>query len=306
MGFGFGKVILFGEHGVVYGHPAIAAALERGVHADASLTEGDDRLEIAPWALTVRPEPGSDEPLERAYALVRARYADTRPVVVRARVGIPAGAGLGCSAALGVAVIAALDELHGVARTGDERAAACLDWERVFHGNPSGVDNAVAACGGLVEFRRGAPIARVTVRTPITLVVGDTGEPASTKETVADVACQRGRAPARIDANFDAIAAIVHNARLALRTGALSDLGQLMDLNHTILASMMLSTERLERLRAAAKAAGALGSKLTGGGGGGCMIALAADTEGAARIEAAIADAGGAAFVTRAGLGAAS
>lgn len=300
MAFGRGKVILLGEHGVVFGHPALATGIERGVTASAERAEAD-RLEIEPWGVALGPDAEDDEPLARAFAAVLSLYPGPRsPLRVRARVELPGGAGLGCSAALGVAVMGALDEALGVTRDADALGRESLAWERVFHGNPSGVDNAVSAAGGVVLFRRGEPLTAVSARRPLPLVVADSGEPSSTKTMVSGVARRREREPERVDGVFEAIAALVHNGRLAVEAGALGDLGQLMDVNHALLSTLLLSTTRLEDLVGVARDAGALGAKLTGAGGGGCMVALAADPDGAARVREALERAGAHAFVAEA------
>jgi mevalonate kinase len=296
MAFGRGKVILLGEHSVVYGHPALAAGLERGITASAERAS-EASLEIDPWNVTVTPS--GDEPLARAFAVALSLH-DGSPVRVRARVELPAGAGLGCSAALGVAVIGALDEALGVSRTPDELAAVSLAWEKVFHGNPSGIDNTMAACGGIGLFRRGQPLSPIVPKKPLRLVVANSGEQASTKQMVESVARQHTKAPARIDQIFDGIAAIVANGKTAIETGNLRDLGQLMTLNQKLLNTLLLSTAKLEELCDAAMSAGALGAKLTGSGGGGCMIALV-ESEQEAAVEAALRALGAETFIATAG-----
>lgn len=114
MGFGRGKVILLGEHAVVHGYPAIAAGIERGVTARATVG-ATDRLSLSPWNLDVRPDP-KGEPLARAFSVVLDEYGERPAIGVDARVDILAGAGLGCSAAIGVAVIDAIDEALGSPR----------------------------------------------------------------------------------------------------------------------------------------------------------------------------------------------
>lgn len=300
MAFGHGKVILLGEHSVVHGRPALACAIGRGVRADARLAN-EDRLEISPWNVSVVPDPDAAEPLSRAFAVALAEYGTSRPpVIVEAEVGIPGGSGLGCSAALGVAVLAALDERFGRNRSPVARGEASLAWERVFHGNPSGVDNTMAAVGGVALYRKGAPLEAVQVARPFTLVIGDSGEPASTKSMVESVARQLRHAPEKVGRIFDAIAALVQNGRLALEAGDLAGFGKLMDLNDALLSSLMLSTERLESMCRAAREAGAHGAKLTGGGGGGCMIALV-EPSTADRVLSAVAGEGRDAFVVEAG-----
>ncbi|MHC4831739.1 MAG: mevalonate kinase family protein, partial [Planctomycetota bacterium] len=150
MGFGRGKIILLGEHGVVYGRPALAAGIERGVVTTAEPAEVSS-LHIAPWGVDVRG--GGSEPLERAFEALLASYETPPSVRVRAEVALPAGAGLGCSAALGVAIVEAIDRALGIERDASGRAEASMTWERVFHGNPSGVDSTMAALGGVAVFR---------------------------------------------------------------------------------------------------------------------------------------------------------
>lgn len=297
--FGRGKVILLGEHAVVHGTPALAAGLGRGVHARAVAADATS-LQIAPWDLDVRPGDGTD--LERAFAAVlEAHPSELPPLRVEAEVELPAGAGLGCSAALGVAVIRALDAAVGHEARDAAVAERALAWERVFHGNPSGVDNAMAAHGGVAVFRKGAPLEPVPVRRPLTLVIGDSGESASTRQMVAEVARQRERDPARFQKTLDGVASLVQNARLAIEAGDLYGLGQLMNLNQALLNSLMVSTRALEEMCAAARHAGAEGAKLTGSGGGGCMIALVKDDEAAARAVDALEALGHHAFVAEAG-----
>lgn len=287
MAFGRGKVILLGEHGVVYGHPALAAGLGVGVNATATAST-EDVIVARPWAVEARV--GSDQPLALGLgAILEGMPAERPPVRVEVDVDLPGGAGLGCSAAIGVAVTGALDTLLGLERTAEERGDYSLRWERVFHGNPSGVDNAMAAVGGVALFRRGQPLQPVHVKKPLPLVIAHSGESSSTKEVVAMVARQRDAETARVDEAFAAIAALVNNAKLAVEAGDLKALGQLFDLNQMLLAGLMLSTEKLEELCRIAREEGALGAKLTGAGAGGCMIALAKDEADAERIRAELA-----------------
>ncbi len=285
--FGGGKVILLGEHSVVYGHPALAAGL--GVGASARVVRAPrDQLVVNPWDVTVSPD--SAEPLGQALAAALSLYPERHPVRVEADVAIPGGAGLGCSAALGVAVIAALDEHFGVDRTPSERGEVSLSWEQVFHGTPSGVDNTMAAVGGIALYRKGHPLEPIRARHPLCLVIAHSGEASSTKEVVSMVRRQHEKDTARIDELFEAIAVLVRNARLAVEGGDIKSVGQLMDMNQGLLSALMLSTESLERLCRSARAAGALGAKLTGAGGGGCMIALAPDLEAAEAIRSELAE----------------
>jgi mevalonate kinase len=268
-----GKVILFGEHAVVYGVPAIAVGIDRGAFAEASPDEGAEvsTLSVGGWGVTVRQ--GGDEPLGRAFSDLLVATGTTTPVRVTAESDLPPGAGLGCSAALGVAVARALDPSASVEAVA-ERADA---WERVFHGNPSGIDVAVASRGGCLCFRRDGEsrtLERIVVPARVHLCIGHSGQASSTKSMVEAVARLRARRPDVAAKTFDAIHTLVKNARLALAAGDVRATGQLLDLNQMLLSGLFVSTPEIEQMCASARAAGALGAKLTGAGGGGCVVAL--------------------------------
>jgi mevalonate kinase len=298
--FGRGKVILLGEHGVVYGRPALACGIERGVRAEAYPSQVS-QLVIPTWDLKVAADDSAEEPLGRAFDSLLSVYEERPTLTVVADVSLPAGAGLGCSAALGVAVLGAMDDAMGIERSAVERADASLSWERVFHGTPSGVDSTMASVGGIAVFQKGEPLERVTPKRPLTLVIGNTGEASSTKEMVDSVRRQHEKKTEKIEGVFDAIAAIVRNGQLAITAGDLSAFGQLMDLNQGLLSSLLLSTTRIEALCRAARDAGALGAKLTGAGGGGCMIALVENEEEATAVHHAIASMAEDSFIVEVG-----
>jgi mevalonate kinase len=304
MAFGHGKVILLGEHAVVYGRPALAAALTRGAEAVA---EPADRawLEISPWEVAIdADEPQADEraeQLRQAFCALLAGYQPRPAFRVRVQLSLPGGAGLGGSAALSVAIVRALDAALGRERDAPAVAEAALAAERVFHGNPSGIDSALAASGGVALYRKGSPLEPVRLGRKLTLVVGHSGEQGSTRETVASVGRQHARNPAKLDQIFDGIEALVANGRSALQAGELWRLGQLMILNQKLLTSMMLSTSRLSEMCQAAEQAGALGAKLTGGGGGGCMIALCEHAAAAEQVMGALQAMGRDAFIAEVG-----
>lgn len=263
-----GKVILLGEHAVVYGVPAIAAGIERGVLAEAeratsaSLVIGDRSARA-----------GEDTDLARAFVALLAAL-DAPPVEVRATLEIPPGSGLGASAALGVAIARATLSALGEEQDPVRVLAAAAAWEGIYHGNPSGVDAAAAANEGCIWFEKGQGIAPISLGCDLVLAVGIAGPPASTKMMVDSVARLRERRPLIVDKAVEAIAALVRNAKLCLETADLTGLGSLMNYNQMLLSGLFVSTEGIERCCALARDAGALGAKLTGAGGGGAVVAL--------------------------------
>lgn len=287
-----GKVILLGEHAVVYGVPALAAALGKGARAHVAESDAD-RIRFDGVLLD------TDHELYRGLTSARSLLG-APPVTLDLGLDIPRGSGLGASAALGVATARALGELIA-ARSNDRpsqaRIARAADsWERVFHGNPSGVDRAAAMGHGVLRYVRGEEPAPIVSARTLPLVIAVAGPPASTREMVDGVARLRTHNPEQFAKNLAAIHALVDAATGYLRSGDLISLGKLLDLCQMILAGWMLSTEAIERAIAVARGAGALGAKLTGSGGGGCIVALAAGEPEAKRIEQALKDGGFAAF----------
>lgn len=290
-----GKVILVGEHAVVYGVPAIAVGVDRGANATAEPKSSGRYLRIVEQRTKSSIEvdaDANDSELARAFrAIVDAVPGSWH---VEAVAEIPPGGGLGCSAALGVAISRAL--VPGVSI--DRACELAMGWERIFHGNPSGIDAAVSARGGCVLFERGKPITTVRVGGQLTLCVGNTGIASGTRQMVEGVAKLREQKPAMVEKSFDGIRSIVANARGAIEVGDAKALGRLMDLNQMILSGLFVSTPEIETVCALARSAGAYGAKLTGAGGGGCVVALTAE-ENTDAILAAWHDAGFAGFVAR-------
>jgi mevalonate kinase len=204
-------------------------------------------------------------------------------VRVQAQTDLPAAAGLGCSAALGVAIVRALDAWRGrPIVTPSETVERAMAWERVFHGNPSGVDATAAARGGCIWYERthgGPALKEVKLSAPLRLAVGHSGIASTTRGMVEHVAKLKERKPELVDRTFEGVRSLVQNARLAIESNDDAGLGRLMDLNQMLLSGLMLSTEEIEAMCRLARDAGALGAKLTGSGGGGCVVALVRDPE---------------------------
>ena len=307
IGAAHGKVILLGEHAVVYGAPALAAGIDRGARATATtLAPGEaSRLELGADSIPADQESSDDR--ARAFAALLAEGRAAPSVAVEATSELPAGGGLGSSAAIGVAIGRAVAGLFDPEIEG-ESAARAVAWERIFHGNPSGIDTAAAAIGGCFRFTREHGAHPISVARPLVLCVGWSGSSSSTRTMVEGVARLRARKPAMVDKSIAGITALVENAALAVEAGDVLGLGRLLDLNQMILAGLLLSTGPIEDMCAAARAAGALGAKLTGAGGGGSVIALVGANQStdedaaAAMILAAWRAAGFSGFVTRVGV----
>lgn len=279
-GRGNGKVILLGEHAAVYGHAAIAGAIDRGVDAVAVRRPGPLALR-ATGTFTLEVSRDDAHPVATALAILGDALGLTDGIALEATSTLPAGAGLGSSAALAVALTRALAAAIGRALDDDAVAELANRAERAFHGNPSGLDAAVAAHGGLVRFARGAALTPVH-GAALPLVIGLSGQPRSTAAMVAKVAAARD-ADASADLHLAQLGALADAAVAQLAEGAAAwpRLGAAMDEAHGRLAALGVSTPRLCAMVAAARDAGALGAKLTGGGGGGAVIALAPGREDA-------------------------
>jgi len=295
-----GKIILFGEHAVVYARPALAVPILQ-IHADvaADMTadwETDKRMgadsDDENWQGRIfidAPDIGlfskldallAKQPPDPLATIISKVFQDlgislqAGEMKVRVTSTIPFASGLGSGAAVNVALIRALSSTLGHSLSDEQVNALAYELEKFHHGTPSGIDNTVVTYARPVYFVKGQPIETFHVGAPFTLVIGDSGISAPTKESVGDVRKLWQADPTGWESVFDEIGEIARQARAAIETGTPSALGPLMDANHALLRRLTVSSAELDRLVLAAKAAGAAGAKLSGGGRGGNMIAL--------------------------------
>lgn len=267
-----GKVILLGEHAVVYGRPALVVGIDRGAEAWVSI---DGSASIKVGNLEARPGEGE---LGIAFGALM-NSLNTPPLRANVDLKIPPGCGLGASAAAAVALArSALDELEPTRGETPERRRKILNaaeaWEKVFHGRPSGIDAAAATLGGCFVFSTNQAVEAIKPASPLHLAIAVAGAPANTRTLVAQVAERYEADPKAINQIFDRIQELVMAAQLALLDGSVAALGPLMDENHRLLSEIGVSTPLLDRACKVARDSGALGAKLTGSGGGGCVVAL--------------------------------
>ena len=275
----FGKVILLGEHAVVHGHPALAAAIDRRVSVRAERRpSGPISLAIPRWNVSVAV--GDAHPLAEVLAeLARQSGAEHLSLALHARADLPPAAGLGSSAATMVAVTRALAEAAGRPLASEEVEVIANAGERFFHANPSGIDVALAARGGIGLYRRGAGLEPVAAAPPLTLAIGLSGEPRRTADMVGRVAAELAREPARTAADLAQMGRAAESAAAAWVDGRTADIAERMARAQEILAGLGLSTPAIDAMVDAALRAGASGAKLTGAGGGGAVIAVAPGRE---------------------------
>ena len=282
MAAGHGKIILFGEHAVVYGSRAIAAPVPLAVRARIVDEKDGVWLVIPRWGVEqrLRSDPAKQMSFEVPAALMlRELGLADRSMRIEVYSEIPRAMGLGGSAAVAVAIIRALDRHFKLDLSNDQVNALAYQCECVAHGTPSGIDNTVATFGQPLVYRKGDPpeIHSLQLPEPVTFVIGMTGVEGLTAKMVARVREGRERNRDVYDTMFKGIDALTLQAIEALKKNDLQRLGELMNVCQGLLNGIQVSSWELEELIQVARENGALGAKLTGGGGGGSMIALCPD-----------------------------
>ncbi|MEM7097507.1 MAG: hydroxymethylglutaryl-CoA reductase, degradative [Pseudomonadota bacterium] len=291
-----GKIILLGEHAVVYGRPAIALPIPLAVEASVQKDVSDGvNIVIPRWGLEQQVHEatqGFGGILAEVFAQLELLNTD---MLIEVFPHVPRAQGLGGSSALAVAILRAVNHSYDLALTDHQINDFAFQCEKAAHGTPSGVDNTVATFGAPLWYQRineQPTFESLKLGQELNLVVGMSGQESLTAETVGQVRNAWKQAPQRYEGIFDQIAVFTNTAREALAGGQLAEVGELMNLCHGYLNALQLSTPGLEELIHIARKQGAYGAKLTGGGGGGSMISLAENLESAKSISDAMGAAG--------------
>jgi len=291
-----GKIILFGEHAVVYGRPALAVPVNQ-VRAEVEVSDSSRAgIWIDAPAVKLHAELNtlpSDHPIAAVIHnfLFLSRLSRFPDLEIKISSTIPVASGLGSGAAVTIALTRALASHLNYAMTDEELNAFAYEIEKLHHGTPSGIDNTVVTYARPVYFVKGQPLELFKAGKPFTIVIADTGVSAPTKESVGDVRRLWIDDRSRWETVFDKIGEISFTARRAIEAGRPELLGELMDENHSLLQKLTVSLPELDQLVEAARKAGALGAKLSGGGRGGNMIALV-KPETAEAVASALKEAG--------------
>ncbi len=296
--YGNGKAILFGEHAVVYGSHAIAAPIPLAV--EARIVDGTDadgvQFSIPRWGVEHRLEvdPDKRQSFEKPAARILEKLGLLQtPMRIEVFPNLPRAMGLGGSAAVAVAIIRALDQRFDLKLTEERVNELAFEAERMAHGNPSGIDNAVATFGQMLLFRRDEPsplLEKLELSKPIKFVIGMTGVESLTAKMVEKVRQGWDKSRQLYDRIFHEIDQITVRAIQAIKDSELEQLGELMNVCHGLLNAIQVSSWEVEELVQIARENGALGAKLTGAGGGGSIIALCPDN--ASDVVKAIEEAG--------------
>lgn len=290
-----GKLILFGEHSVAYGHPAVGMRLARGVKVWLRAGSGEVHTRLRPGitgaAAGIAPE-----------ALVHAALGDEAARFdVTIELALPPSAGLGTSAALAIALLRAKAAFDDVPLEGEALLERAIAVEHVAHGRSSGLDPSICMNPGLVEFTRSGAQASIT-STPIEssfhVVVGVHGSHGGTAARVAEIAALHRSIPRLVDHVMGVLGECATEGARALLAGELARAGQVIDVAHGALSSLRLVSAGVEHGVRLARRAGALGAKMTGAGGsGGAYFALAPDVSTAMSVQAKLAEAGDFAWI---------
>ncbi len=279
-----GKVILLGEHAVVYGAHALAAPIPMAVHAQVHRATDGVRLHIPDWRIDQQflpQQPPASGAASVLHLLLSRLDLAAEPLHFEVQPAVPKAMGLGGSAALAVALIRALDQAFRLNLDDARINALALEAEQLAHGRASGIDNTVATYGHSLLFQRDAggtlKITPVQPGRPVSLVIAISGQPGLTADLVSRVRQQHSRQPAMLEAIFAQIDGLSLAGAEALQRGNLADLGDQINLCQGLLNALQVSTPELEALIDLCRRHGALGAKLTGAGGGGSVIALCDD-----------------------------
>jgi hydroxymethylglutaryl-CoA reductase len=283
---GHGKVILLGEHAVVYGRHAIAAPVPLAIQSQIEDIKDGIEIMIPRWGVeqTLHPHARAPQSFDQPLALILDRLElNDRSMRITVFANVPRAMGLGGSAAIAVSIIRAIDQHFRLGLSDEEVNSLAFECEKVAHGTPSGIDNTMATYGELLMYRKGEPAVVRKLKAPdvITMVIGMSGVESLTAKMVAGVRQAWERNRVLYERIFDGIDDLSRQGAKAIQTYDLEHLGELMNVCQGLLNSLQVSSWEIEEMIQIARNNGALGAKLTGGGGGGSIIALCPDNAGA-------------------------
>lgn len=308
-GSGYGKVILFGEHFVVYGLPGIVSAIDS---TDAEVKKTAKGINIRDERKTAKgySEEKKLQQIESIERMLKAMDVDPKTGLdIWIGGSLPGFSGLGASAASSVAIAKAIALELGMQVSDEKINQIAYEAEKAYAGTPSGIDNTAATYGGLMWFKKNTAsgpdtVERLHIRKPVEIVIGSTGKVANTKAMVEGVAERRKKNSAKYDQIFRQAESLAVAGRKALESADLKKLGDLMNENHRLLQEIGVSSKELDMLVDLARKQGAFGAKLTGGGGGGCMVALTPGKDLQGKVASAIKNLGLEVLSTKIGINA--